>query len=217
LDLVALQEDNINNSTNLSGGHEALHVPSPPQRVAVRTPGTRTKSNKQPIDASQCERTRDVVNLYKQKGTKADPMPPDDELQIRLQSELKHLASQECHVDLWTPSRKTNCQCLHHLLQREDPNIRAVIANWLVESMKRPKVEEDREIATWIRYASKGQSKGPHHDYLVPYSNVYAGTNDIVADLTDAQYDILNHHTLCTSGIALLMQRGKAYWSRVKG
>lgn len=216
-DLVALEEDNINNSTNLSGGHEAVDVPSPPQRVAVRTPGTRTRANKPPIDASQCKTTREVINLYSKKGTKQDPMPHDDELRIRLQGELENLASQEYHDDLWIPSKKTKCKCLHHLLKGEDHNIRAVIANWLVESMKRPKEEEDREIATWIRYASKGQSKSTRQDFLVPYSNVYADTKNIVADLTDAHYNILNHHTLCTSGIALLMQRGRSYWSRVKG
>ena len=219
-DLRAAEEENITNANNITGDHEPADdsMPPPPQRVSVREPGSRSNRNRPPIDASRCPNTRAVIALYRDKGTLEDPMPSDDELRIRMQQELKELAGDDenaFHKDLWSKSH-TQCTCLHELLSGDNGNIRAVVSNAVVELMKSSKDTEDREIGNWIRYATKSKSRGNRQEYLVPFSTVYQGTDDLVADLSSEELRVLNNHTLCTSGIALLMQRGKKYWARVK-
>eukprot|EP00956_Cyclotella_meneghiniana_P014585 scaffold21901_cov59-Cyclotella_meneghiniana.AAC.2 len=188
-------------------------VPSPPQRVTVRRPGSRSSTPSSGIDTSSCKTTRSLINLYRRKATKNNPMPSDDVLQIRLNRELEEMAAPNVHPSLWNSNKPTKCSCLHFL---RDNNIRAVCVNWLVQSMKRDKDQEDAEVVTWIRYASRSGGLKNTNEYAIPFSNYCNTTKGPLVDLTQDQYHTLSNASLCTTGIASIMQKGKDYWDRMK-
>jgi len=141
-------------------------------------------------------------------------MPSDDDLRVELTEYLEELSQPEFHQDYlsYNKGRMTKCSCLHIF---RDPNIRLVCANWLQWSMKRHKALEDQDAIQWVRYTSvllRGRSKA----YLIPYLNVYPGTNNELTELTSEQHALINHTLLCQNGIALVIQRKTDYWQSIK-
>jgi hypothetical protein len=187
----------------------SLSVDLPLKRITVFKPGMK-KANKRQVPA-HFKNTRELINWYHRFSSKDICLPCDDELCIMIDKELEDLLEPSCHP-AWSKSKSaaSKCSCLNVF---RDPDICMVCANWFVYSFKREKEREDQEMITWYRYANKQRGYNNDLGYLIPCSTD-RGQSSI--NLSEAQYQVLNTHSICGNGVIGVMQRGKDYWNSMK-
>ena len=68
----------------------------------------------------------------------------------------------------------------------------------------------------WMHYSKMNSNPKNKHPFLVPFNNLDSTSSTLLVDLTNEELDLLSTHALCSSGIALVMQRGKRYWTTIR-
>ncbi|KAL3791726.1 hypothetical protein HJC23_007493 [Cyclotella cryptica] len=209
------EDAEIGLSVNLAGEHTDLGVASGLTEGGPKMPKNKKTYKKKSVSVPDSFASiRNKISWFKQNGSTVNPMPSDNDLRVELTEYLEELSQPEFYQDYlsYNKGHMTKCSCLHIF---RDPNICLVCANWLQWSMKRYKALEDQDAIQWVWYTSvllRGRSKA----YLIPYLNVYPGTNNKLTELTLEQHALINHTLLCQNGIVLVIQRKTDYWRSIK-
>ena len=216
-------EDNeIALSVNLGGGHTELDVDPAIMEGGPKLDRAKKNYKIQAVTVPcSFNNTRAKISWYKLSGSSKNPMPSDDDLRVELSEYLEELALPNHHLDYLSGNkdRLTKCDCLQVF---RDPAVRTVCSNWLVWSMKCHKRDEDQDAIQWVHYNrllinnSLLSNERNKYKFLIPYMNVYPGTNSPLTDLSLQQHHLINESTLCMNGIALVIQRKNEYWRSIK-
>jgi hypothetical protein len=193
----------ISKSLNLSGNHSELEEEIQLTEGSSSIQKKKNKKTKAVVAPSSFKNSRAKVTWHQDRQSKENPMPSDEDLRLEIYHELEELAKPDVHRNCLSGAKGNH-------------TLRLVCANWVLASFKCPKEEEDREVISWVRYASRETNERNANHYIIPFLNVYHGTNDLLTTLRPGHNDILRKHSLCSNGIAMFIQRGAIYWRSIK-
>ena len=208
--------ENLQESVNLLGNRtdldEEIQLTEGSSSIQKKKKNKKTKAVLAP---SSFKNSRAKVTWFLERQSKENPMPCDDDLRLEIYRELEELAADDVHRNCLSgpKDRMTKCSCLTVF---RDHTLRLVSANWLLTSFKRSKEEQDREVITWVRYASRETKKDNVMEYVIPFLNAYPGTNEPLTTLSEEHKAILQKSSLCSNGIALFIQRRADYFRTIK-
>ena len=214
------EEVDATQTVNLSGGHQDIEVEAARPSSSTKKKKKSTSNKALPPSDST---TRQVIEYYRYNATEDSPMPYDEQLLIKITKELEDLASTPCHVSkMKNGDTMTKCNCLRTLLFDENTNthrnsIIMPIANYTLSHIKQTKLQQDQTFIDMYRMSCHlPTGKNNTNYFAVPFNNFHPVTQQPISTFTKADIGLLKFHSVCTSALLLILQRGYTYYTQQK-
>ena len=203
-------DTNIEQSINLSGGDEPIFGNDEDEPSEEDEADNNGNGNRRKKTMAQ-KGTSETINYFKERKTKANAGPDDEQYMIQLCEEIRENASSTFHVN---PDRTTNnckvytkCKCLNIL---QDENKRWAVAQYFLNHFRKNKFDQDNIVIQWYRAANKRNIAKNQSEYPLPFDA------NGCPELSSAVRKELFNHELCRSAMLVLLQKKTGYMRSIR-